>query len=122
MKRLFSLLLILAIALNLYGCAPKEELPTPKLQAGFGRVDITPDFSVGLGGYGDAEIRRSKEVADKVYATCIALFEGDQKILLYTIDNCAASQELITTIRVFVSTATGVPTKNIYIGATPPPL
>ena len=37
-----------------------------QLQAGFAKVDITPDYPVGLGGYSNAMIRRSKGVAAPV--------------------------------------------------------
>ena len=55
------------------------------LQAGFAKVNITPDFSVGIGGYSNAETRRSERVEAPIYATCIALADGGETVLLYTI-------------------------------------
>ena len=51
------------------------------LLAGFAKVDITPDYQVGLGGYSNAESRRNIGIAEKIYATCIALTDGDETIL-----------------------------------------
>ena len=118
MKRTLALFLIIACAVSLFGCTPKEPAELPKLEAGFGRADLTPDFSVGLGGYSNPESRRSEGVADNIYATCIAFREDGKTILLYTVDNCGMSQTQITSTRVFISTATGISTKDIYIGAT----
>ena len=88
------------------------------LLAGFAKVDITPDYQVGLGGYSNAETRRNVGIADRIYTTCIALTDGDETILLYTIDNCAAARGVADEIREIVSPAAGVPAEKIFIGAT----
>jgi len=90
----------------------------PALRAGFAKLDITPDYPVGLSGYSNAETRRSQGVAERIYATCIALTEGDQTILVYTIDNLACSHETAERIREVVTAATGVPGEKIFCAAT----
>ena len=55
MKRMITLLLALALVLGLCACGGKSgnDQPAQKekmFQAGFGRADMTPDFSLGLSG------------------------------------------------------------------------
>ena len=57
MKKFISLLLVLAMAISLCACAGSGEsnqdggdTAASGLQIGYAKIDITPDFSVGLGG------------------------------------------------------------------------
>jgi len=96
-----------------------ETVQTPAaLQAGFAKIDITPDYPVGLGGYSNAESRRSEGIAARIYTTCIALSEGEETILIYTIDNCACSRVIADRIREVVGDATGIPGEKIFCAAT----
>ena len=88
------------------------------LYAGFAKMDITPEYQVGLGGYSNAETRRNTAILDRIYATCIALTDGDETILLYTIDNCACGRETANKIREVVNQATGIPGEKMFFGAT----
>ena len=88
------------------------------LQVGFAKVNITPDYSVGLGGYSDAETRRSEGFIDYIFITCIAVTEGEETILLYTLDNCAASKSVADRFRDAITPATGIPEEKIFVGAT----
>jgi len=88
------------------------------LMAGFAKMDITPDYTVGLGGYSNAETRRNVGIAMPIYATCIALREGEETILVYTIDNCACGRGTADEIREVVGAATGIPGDKMFFGAT----
>ena len=88
------------------------------LLAGFAKIDITPDYQVGLGGYSNAESRRNTGIAARIYATCIALTDGDETILLYTIDNCACARGIADEIRQVVTEATGIAEDKIFCAAT----
>ena len=127
MKKWISILLALAIVLGLCACggggaantggdAPQPQ--SPSLQAGFGRENITPEKPAGLGGYSDAETRTSGIVLDYIYTTCVAFKDGDQTILVFTIDICGLIDAQMDAIRVHVTTNTGIPGENIFIGAT----
>lgn len=76
--------------------------------------NITPDFSVGLGGYSNAETRRSTGFIDYIYATCIAMTEGEETIPVYTIDNCSMTHEFAESIRKEVTTATNIAADKIF--------
>ena len=89
-----------------------------QLLVGFAKIDITPDYPVGMAGYSDAESRIHQMVVEPVYTTCIALTEGDETILVYTIDNCACTHETAEEIRQEVTAATGIPGEKIFCSAT----
>ena len=88
------------------------------LLVGFAKIDITPDYPVGLSGYSDAESRIHQMVVEPVYATCIALTEGEKTILVYTIDNCACTHGTAEDIREAVTKATEIPGEQIFCSAT----
>ena len=47
------------------------------LFAGFGKTCITPNFDVCLSGYGDEMRRHARGVAMDIYATCVAIGDGE---------------------------------------------
>lgn len=88
------------------------------MQAGYGKVNITPDFPVGLAGYGGDDARRTTHVVMPVYITCVAVTEGDSTVLLYTVDTCGFRLRHARAFRDAICRATGVPVENIFFGAT----
>ena len=128
MKKLICLILALMMVLGLCACAGsgssegetqgQEGGAAAGLQVGFAKINITPDYSVGLGGYSDAETRRSEGFIDYIYITCIAVTEGEETILLYTLDNCAASKSVADKFRNAVTPVTDIPAEKIFVGAT----
>jgi len=89
------------------------------LQAGYSRQDITPDFSVPLGGYGNSSSRMSQGWASRLYATCIALTDAqDQTVLLFSTDMIRAQGYLVEAARKSIEEATGIPEDHIMIAAT----
>ena len=123
-KRIAVLLLAVSMLLGLSACGGETEEPTVPaklgegLNAGYCKIDITPDYEVGIGGYSDAETRRSQAVADHLYATCIALTYEKNTVLLYTVDTCAIDRAAAEYFRVLIMANTGVPAENIFFGAT----
>ena len=123
MKRALSLFLVLVLALGLCACGESEPESTEPaasagLQIGYAKINITPDFSLGLGGNSDMETRRSTGFADYIYITCIAATEGEETVLLYTVDNCSVSKAVVDQLREAVTPATGIPAGKIFVGAT----
>lgn len=120
MKKLITLFLALVMILSLCACGGSgDETKAPEgLQIGYAKVDITPDFDVGLNGYGNAATRRAEGLMTYVYITCIAATEGDETILLYTIDSISCDHEIAEFLRGSVSATTGVAKDKIFIGAT----
>lgn len=89
------------------------------LQIGYARVDITPEESVPLAGYGNTLARMSQNILSRLYTTCIAITDGDgTTAILFHNDLITTPVEFATPIRQEVSAATGVPFGHIMITAT----
>jgi len=88
------------------------------LQAGFAKIDITPDYPIGLGGYSNANVRISEAIEDRIYSICIAFTDGEETVLLYSVDNCGFGYEMADKLRAPVTEATGIPGDKIFVMAT----
>ena len=73
---------------------------------------------MGLGGNSDMETRRSTGFADYIYITCIAATEGEETVLIYTVDNCSVSKAVVDQLREAVTAKTGIAPGKIFVGAT----
>lgn len=120
MKKIITYLLLIAMAVALCACGPKEEAKKPDvLKVGFAKIDITPDFEVGLAGYSDATTRKNTDdPVTQIYATCIAATSGDETVLIFTVDTVQMRDDRQKELRVFISSATGVADDHIFMGAT----
>ena len=125
MKKFSCIICILALILGLFGCGgnstatPTTQPATgPWLEAGFARVDVTPDYKIGLDGVGDADTRISQAVSDPLTVTCVAMKSEKTTILIYTADTLGYNYKLVTQFRPQIQLATGVPQDNIFFGAT----
>ena len=123
MKKCIVLLLVLATILGLCACGsgsgkPAEE-EKPQLQIGYGKVNITPSYSVGLAASGDEKNRRNTGLVSYLFATCVAVQYGSETYLIYTVDTIAIGDELGDILRVEILTAfPDLKLENIYLGAT----
>jgi len=123
-KKFLCIALAVMMLLGLCACggtvsSGEGDAPKDGLQVGYAKVNITPQYEVGLGGYSDAETRGSTGgFVDYVYTTCIAVTSGEETILIYTIDTCGLGASDQTEIRNSVTAATGIPGNKIFIGAT----
>ena len=126
MKRIFTVFLALAMVFALCACGASggseatggDAAQPAGLQIGWGRANVTPDFSVGIGGYSDAETRRSEGFLDYLYVTCIAVTEGEETILIFNSDNIAMSAGNLKQVRSYVTKATNISEDRILAYAT----
>ena len=123
MKKFICFFLLIAICLGAFGCAATPATTKPAieswLEAGFARVDITPDFNIGLDGSGNSDTRISQSVLDPLYITCVALRSEKTTILVYTADTLGFSNNsVMAMLRSQIQLATGVPQSNLFFGAT----
>ena len=89
------------------------------MKVGYARVDVTPQESVPLAGYGNTSGRMSETVLDPLYATCIAFVdEAGEKALVFTVDQINAGIHTTTEIRPAISELTGVPFGHIHVSGT----
>lgn len=89
-----------------------------KLQLGIGRVNITPDYSVPLAGYGNTSRRMSTEAYDPLYATCAAFTDEKGETVLLFHNDLTRTDDNVMSCRPAVARATGIPEDHIVISAT----
>jgi len=120
MKRILALFLCVLAVFSLCACGggSGEKVDASGLKVGFSKVNLTPGYVTGLGGYSDAETRTSEGFLDYIYVTCLAIGSGEETILLYTIDTCGLGRNDKDAIRSVVSGATQIPKDKVFIGAT----
>ena len=123
MKKILCLTLAVLMLLSLCACGGTggagESKEDTSLQVGFGKVNITPAYSVGLGGSGNDKIRRSTGIVSYVYATCVALRSGGETYLLYTVDTLSINDNLADQLRVkILEEIPELELDNIYLMAT----
>ena len=125
MKKHIALVLLVSLCLGLAGCGMNQQEQTEPTQSidtfsvGYAKVDVTPDFSVPLNGYGNIETRMSTGFLDRVYATCVAITDEDNNtVLIFTYDVAAADPKFLMTLRTSVSQTTGIPQENIMLTAS----
>ena len=117
MKKPISLLLAAVLVLCLCACAGSEEKHAG-LQVGYGRKNITPEESVPLNGYGNNAQRKSENILDLLYVTCIAFREGEETVLLITQDLLNTEPNLVPKAFELISEKTGVDKDRIMLCST----
>ena len=118
MKKILSVLLVLVLVVGLCACGGSGEKKPEGLQAGYARESIMPDNPVGLGGFANENVRLSQGYLDIVYVTCIAFSEGEDTVLMLTIDSGGVDTTYADALRKEVSEATGVPIANITLSSS----
>ena len=133
MKRLIAVLLLLAIAVSLMACGASEggtaaggnnsaatfDLKEGQLAVGYGKVNITPEDSMPLGGFGNPEQRMSTGFQSYIYATCIAITDTEgNSALLFGVDYGSTGAGVWETVRFSLSEEYGIPTSSIVFSAS----
>ena len=85
---------------------------------GFGKVVVNPAPGVGLGGFGNSDERTSTYVSDDICISCAAISDGEQKILLFSLDSCGVSKTNWNQVARVVEKELGVPKENIVLNAS----
>ena len=127
MKKIIVLLLVLATVLGLCACGgtgeqeatEPEAKETPQLQIGYGKVNITPSYPVGLAASGDEKNRRHTGLVSYLFATCVAVKYGEETYLMYTVDTISIGDAFGDVLRVeILNEFPDLKLENIYLGAT----
>lgn len=119
MKKIVATLLLLTLAVGLFGCTKSDETaqsePT-EFSVGYCRVNITPEERVGLGGYSNTAFRTLENILDDMYATAIAMSDGQgNTVIMINTDLLRSYQEYNPETQTRIEAATGVPAENIII-------
>ena len=123
MKKIICLLLTFVMVMSLCACAggggSAESAPTG-LQVGYARENITPEDSVPLGGYGNADSRFSKGYLDYLFGTCIAITgTNGETLLLFALDlQSGGSASVVEEWTTAITAKTGVPVSNMQFHGT----
>ena len=87
------------------------------LEAGFGRLDVTPVLGIEISGY--YVQRRAESVLDPLEVNALALGLGEDRLLLISVDNCGmAPTAVYDQCRARIAAATGVSPESVLISST----
>ena len=134
MKKLFAVLLLLAMVFAMFACGSSEGanggtagLPagetnapaaTGDLMVGYARTNITPSYSVPLGGYGNTSMRMSEGYQTYLLSTCIIYSDGEDTVVVFQNDLSGANKSVVANVRQKISKEYGIPEDHIMISGT----
>ena len=131
MKKLVSLVLALVLLMSLVACggasqeAPASPVPgQPALKegqqlVGYGKVNITPELELPLGGFGNTETRISEGFLDYQYATCFAVTDAQgNTAILFGLDVINSSGAAFENARRKISEKYAIPQEYIILSAS----
>ena len=109
------LLGVSALALLTAGCKTEKK----QFQAGFGKVEISPDEGVELGSYGNESERQCRGVWTSLYALALALTdENDETLIIVITDLSWGNVSMNRQVRAKVKAAYGIPEDHVLVGGT----
>lgn len=88
-------------------------------RAGFGRVDITPEESVPLAGYGNTSMRFFQNIRDRIIGNCVAISdEAGSTVLLFDVDLIVMDEPVLGMVREGITEKYGISGDRVMICAT----
>ncbi|MBR4863640.1 MAG: hypothetical protein IKU07_03625 [Oscillospiraceae bacterium] len=117
MKKILCFFLTAVLLLSLCACSGSEVTEKKGLQVGFCRADATPTEAVNISG-GDSKNRMSAGYRDPITVTCVALSNGGETYLMYTLDYISASNAYTVPAESLITEATGIPAERIIMNCT----
>lgn len=118
MKKILSIVLVLVMVLGLCACAGGQGASKSGLQIGYAKEKIMPETSVPLGGYGETSQRMSQNFLDYLYSTCIAATEGEETVLIYTVDLLLPPVAWVNEAREKITAEYGIPGDHVSVSFT----
>ena len=101
-----------------------DDTSPPAFEVGFARVDVSPDFSVIMGGYGtffisDSFCRWSTDIHDPIYATAVAFVHPDDGVVIMVhIDAVGVIITDIEPIQNGIAGELGIPTERVLVASS----
>lgn len=126
MRKILSIMLVFCLMLSLAACGQTaggqaDTQPEAKGQfmVGFGVADTTPEESVPLQGYGDAQNRFSVGLYTYLEAEALAVKDENGELVVFVVMDLTYAPEAIGTIlRKDLSVELGVPESHIILNGT----
>ena len=124
MKKVISFVLIAMMIFGLLACGASGEqtggenagiqLKDGQLLVGYAKVDITPEDSVPLRGFGNTEKRMSTGFQSPIFATCVVLTDksGNSSVII-GYDLTGTGDGVFDTLQKSISETYGIPVTNI---------
>ncbi|MBR0467014.1 MAG: hypothetical protein IJJ40_05960 [Clostridia bacterium] len=137
-KRIFALILCVAMLLAVAGCGSNDAISTPTrkllegeseidgddvpssgFRVGYGRTDIMPDDSIPLGSYGNAMQRFSTGYLNKIFFSCIAITDdSDKTMLLMSWDFTQCKDDYLKEFRQYAKNKYGIDENYVHLSGT----
>jgi len=128
MHRRISIILCIGLLLALAACGGTGDAKTPstttggevsQFMVGYSKVNITPEYSIPLRGYGNPTERMSTGYYDYIYATCAAITDAEgNTVIVYGIDLTNAFSNCFPDFRQKVADAQGIPVDNVHMSCS----
>ncbi len=118
MKKILCIALVVMMTLSLCACSAAGDKKADGLQVGYAREKLDTSLPIPLDGYGNSEKRISTGTLDPLCVTCVAFKEGEETVLLITVDQLSQKGALVSQARSDISSATGIPENKIMISFT----
>ena len=126
MKKSIAVFLCVLMIISLCGCgqAAPQSLPTTttakeEFRVGYAKVNITPDYSIPLRGYGNPLERMSQGCLDYIYATCAAITDAEgNTVIVYGIDLTNAFSNCFPGFRKKVADSLNIPVDNVHMSCS----
>ncbi len=134
MKKIVSVLIVLVLAMGLFACGAAEggsnaidedsngngvTLNDGQLLVGYSKVNITPEDSVPLAGFGNTDQRMSTGFQTYLYATCVAITDAEgNSAIMFGMDLVNAGAGVFETVRNSLGEEYGIPTSSIVFSAS----
>ena len=87
-----------------------------KMKTGFSRICINPPLGVPMVGY--YEERRVKGIHDDIFASALALDDGERRALIVTVEVCLLSTEQCNFFRESIANAAKIDKKGVFLNCS----
>ncbi|HEY1170960.1 MAG TPA: neutral/alkaline non-lysosomal ceramidase N-terminal domain-containing protein [Verrucomicrobiae bacterium] len=115
MKRLSFILLSICVFITTALAQPAVS-PKRQFRAGAATSNITPHLGVSING--NMQDGKATHIHDELHARCLALDDGQTKLVLVVCDSCMIPREIFDAAKKMVNEATGLPLENMMMSAT----
>ena len=128
MKKLISIMLIIAVVFSLAACAggssaaqgtEAQTQENSKFMAGFGKADITPEGSVNMAGYGDQATRLSNGFVSYLEARAVAIKDENDDIMVFIVTDISFAYNVVGASAIkAISKQLGVAEDHVILSGT----
>lgn len=92
--------------------------PATRLEAGFGRSDITPRPGIPLAGFGPYLNRQASDILAPLHSRAAYFRKGEESLLMLSLELCGLSNPVLERVRWRVMECTGLREDRIFISTT----